>query len=294
MQEVREEEVLKQFMELMAKQNMGDQSKDFSDMMQYIVGIQMQLGVMIGELRDIKEQLAQMNGTQSKQAAETVVDITDMNELNEITNLEGKLSGLSGHLSELKNHLVETAKKAVDAFMEKGRAGMEKVFRKRMAVAKKTLTNCRKEMQAIAADCSRTADTVDRIGNELKQAKNSAANAGRILFGKEAKEASAEVQGVAFTRMVNAPVKGILKFAEENIRRIDQTLEKIERRENSAQKDEKETTGRTDQIEQKDEKKPEKASLIDKLHQKQEQVSSEQKEDFKEKTRNAPDKAEGR
>lgn len=272
MQEVREEDILKQFMELMSKQNMGDQSKDFSDMMQYIVGIQMQLGVMISELRDIKEQLAQMNGTRPEQAAETVVDITDMNGLNEVSNLEGKLSGLSGHLSELKNHLVETAKKTSDAFMKKGRAGMEKVFWKGMTVAKRALTNCRKEMQAIAVDCSRTADTVDRIGNELKQAKNSAANVGRILFGKEAKEAAAEVQGVAFTRMVNAPVKGILKFAEENIRRIDQTLEKIEKRENLAQK----------------------ASLIDKLHQKQEQVSNEQKDDSREKTRNAPDKAEGR
>lgn len=287
MQEVREEDIMRQFMELMTKQNMGDQSKDFSDMMQYIVGIQLQLGVMISELRDInselcniKEQFAQMNGVRPEQATENmfsqVVDATDINGLNEVSNLEGKLSNLSGHLSELKNHLVETAKKAVDAFMEKGRASMEKVYQKGMSVAKKTLTNCRREMQAIADDCSRTADTVDRIGNELKQAKNSAANAGRILFGKEAKEASAEVQGVAFMRMVNAPVKGILKFAKENIRRIDQTLEKIERWENSAYKDEK---------------KPERGSLIDKLHQKQEQVS---KDDSKEKTRNAPDKAEGR
>lgn len=281
MQEMKEEDVLKEFTELMMKQNMGDRSKDFSDMLQYVIGIQLQLGVMIGELRDIKEQLAQMNGMQqgktpeqrSGKASDKAENVIDLDGLNEVSSLEGRLSALSGRLSELKSHLIDTAQKTVNAYMEKGRMAMEKVFQKGMSIAKKTLTSCRTEMSTIVSSYSRTADTVDRIGNELKQAKNSTANAGRILFGKETKEAPASVQGVAFTRMVNAPVKGIIKFMQEDIGRIDKLLAQIEKHE------------------VKEKTNAEKESLIGKLHQKQEAIAIEQKNEPKEKERSAPDKA---
>ena len=55
-----ENDILKQFMELLNQQNMGEQSQDFMELFKYAAGMQLQLAVMAEELQAARQQLQQL------------------------------------------------------------------------------------------------------------------------------------------------------------------------------------------------------------------------------------------
>ena len=58
-QNIEENDALKQFMGLLNRQGMGEQSQDFMELFQYVAGMQLQLAVMTDELQGVKEQETQ-------------------------------------------------------------------------------------------------------------------------------------------------------------------------------------------------------------------------------------------
>lgn len=53
---MEENDVLKQFMELLNQQDMGEQSQDFMELFKYAAGMQLQLAVMVDELQGVRQQ----------------------------------------------------------------------------------------------------------------------------------------------------------------------------------------------------------------------------------------------
>ena len=64
---MEENDVLKQFMELLNQQNMREQSQDFMELFKYAAGMQLQLAVMADELQGVRQQLSQLQENQPKQ-----------------------------------------------------------------------------------------------------------------------------------------------------------------------------------------------------------------------------------
>lgn len=216
-----ENDVLKQFMELLGQQGMGEQSQDFMELFRYVAGMQIQLSVMVDELQGVREQLAQLQEHQPKAATESLVD--------KVSHLQEKITNLSKRLSVAKDHLVETAAQAVDAFKEKGREEMCKVLQKGISGVKSALAGCREQMMEVMTDYEKTANQIDSIGDELKQIGNSVSNVGRLLSGKGTKEVSEEKPGVGLTRVINKPVKSVVAGLRKNIDGIDKVFEKLNR-----------------------------------------------------------------
>ena len=52
-QNIEENDALKQFMGLLNRQGMGEQSQDFMELFQYVAGMQLQLAVMTDELQGV-------------------------------------------------------------------------------------------------------------------------------------------------------------------------------------------------------------------------------------------------
>lgn len=73
-QNIEENDALKQFMGLLNRQGMGEQSQDFMELFQYVAGMQLQLAVMTDELQGVKEQLSQLRENQPKTVTESLVD----------------------------------------------------------------------------------------------------------------------------------------------------------------------------------------------------------------------------
>ena len=215
-QNIEENDALKQFMGLLNRQGMGEQSQDFMELFQYVAGMQLQLAVMTDELQGVKDQLSQ-----SKTVTESLVD--------KVTHLQEKIANLSERLSAVKDHLAETATQAFNAFKEKGKAEMCKVLQKGISGVKSVLADCREHLVDVMMDYKKTANQIDSIGDELKQIGNSVSNVGRLLAGKGTKEASDEKSGVALTRAVNKPVKKAIARLEENLDSIDRMSEKLDK-----------------------------------------------------------------
>lgn len=218
---VEENDVLKQFMELLNQQNMGEQSQDFMELFKYAAGMQLQLAVMVDELQGVRQQLSQLQENQPKSVKENLMD--------KVAHLQEKITNLSERLLAVKDHLVETAAQAVNAFKEKGKAEMCKVLQKGISGVKSVLSDYRERLVDVMTDYEKTANQIDSIGDELKQIGNSVSNVGRLLSGKGAKEVSDEKPGVALTRLINKPVKKAVENLRKNIDVVDKAFEKLDR-----------------------------------------------------------------
>ena len=153
-QNIEENDALKQFMGLLNRQGMGEQSQDFMELFQYVAGMQLQLAVMTDELQGVKEQLSQLRENQPKTVTESLVD--------KVTHLQEKIANLSERLSAVKDHLAETATQAFNAFKEKGKAEMCKVLQKGISGVKSVLADCREHLVDVMMDYKKTANQISR------------------------------------------------------------------------------------------------------------------------------------
>ena len=119
---MEENDVLKQFMELLNQQNMGEQSQDFMELFKYAAGMQLQLAVMVDELQGVREQLSQLQENQPKSVKDNLMD--------RVAHLQEKITNLSERLLAVKDHLVETAVRASVPLRKKGKRRCAKFFRK--------------------------------------------------------------------------------------------------------------------------------------------------------------------
>ena len=135
---MEENDVLKQFMELLNQQNMREQSQDFMELFKYAAGMQLQLAVMADELQGVRQQLSQLQENQPKQVKENL--------MAKVERIQEKITDLSVRLSAIKDHLVETAVEAVNAFKEKGRTEMCRVVQKGISGVKSALADYREHL----------------------------------------------------------------------------------------------------------------------------------------------------
>ena len=218
---MEENDVLKQFMELLNQQNMREQSQDFMELFKYAAGMQLQLAVMADELQGVRQQLSQLQENQPKQVKENL--------MAKVERIQEKITDLSVRLSAIKDHLVETAVEAVNAFKEKGRTEMCRVVQKGISSVKSALADYREHLTGVMLDCQKTANQIASIGDELKQIGNSVSNVGRLLAGKGTREVSGEKPGVSLTRVINKPVKNAVENLRKDIESVDKAFEKLDR-----------------------------------------------------------------
>lgn len=220
-QNIEQMDVVKQLMEILEKQSMREQSQDFMEVVQYVAGMQIQLAAMVDELHGVKEQLADIQTGRHRSAKDSLLEAA--------SRLEGKITQLSEKLSEVKDRLLETASQAVCAFKEKGRQEMNKILKKGISGVQKLLDGIREQTVEVLTGYEKTANQIDSIGDELKQAGNSMANVGRLLSGKGTKDVSDEKVGVALTRAVNKPVKKAIARLKKNLDSMDRMSEKLDK-----------------------------------------------------------------
>lgn len=218
---MEESDVIKQFMELLSQQNMGEQSQGFMEMFRYVAGMQLQLSVVADELQGMREQLAKLQESQPKAVTERLMD--------KVAQLQEKAASLSERLSEVKDSLMQIAAQAVCAFKEKGKEAMCMAVQKGLSGIKSLLAGYQERLQEVKTDYEKTANQIDSIGDELKQIGNSVSNVGRLIAGKGTKEVSDEKPGVALTRIINKPIKDVAARLQKSIDTLDRALEKLDK-----------------------------------------------------------------
>ena len=133
----------------------------------------------------------------------------------------------------------------------------------------KLLDGIREQMVELLTGYEKTANQIDSIGDELKQAGNSVANVGRLLSGKGTKEVSDEKVGVALTRAVNKPVKKAIAGLKKNLDSMDRMSEKLDKIRNSLE---------PEKAAKKTKDKGTRTSLKEKLAQMQEKAGAQNRQ----------------
>lgn len=218
---VEENDVLKQFMELLGQQGMGGQAKDFLELCRYVAGMQIQLTVMTGELQGVREQLSKLQENQPRTVRYRLAE--------RVEHFQGKITDTSNRLSETRNRLIGIAAQAVRTFLGKGKAAMCKVIRKMILPVKKMLEGCRKQMAYAMADCQKTVNWMNSIGSEVKQIENGVSNLGRLLSGKDVKEIQGEKPGIGATRAISGVFKNIMAKLQKNINLVGKALNSLDK-----------------------------------------------------------------
>ncbi len=224
-EKIEENPAIKQLTELMKQQGMSQQSQEFTQILQYVVGMQIQLSAISAEVHMIREQLSAVQKGQPREA-EAGGRVTTINKMED---LQKKNSRLLQNLSAIKNHFIDTAEKAIKAFKEKGKEGMSKVLQRGISGAKSMLEGYRENLVNTKTNYEKTADRVERIGNEFKQMGTSAGNVGRLMVGKETKEVSHEKPGIVLTRAIDTSIKKNIDTMQKQIDGVDKALEKLDR-----------------------------------------------------------------
>ena len=255
---LEENDALKELTGLMEQQGMGEHSQEYMELFRYTLAMQVQMGMVLNELKAVREQLSQLQDSQPKTVKEKLVEQTE--------NLQEKGAALQGRLNRAKNSLLDTAAEAANAFMQKGKAAACKIIQKGLSIVRPMLAQCRNHMLDIMAGCVSAARQMDSIGTELQQIGNSVSNIGRLLAGKDTKELPPGKQGAGPARAAGKLFSSLAAALQKGINAAGKAVEKLDR-----------ISGSMENI-IKGAEKGGRDSVTDKLSQMKEKASEQQKE----------------
>lgn len=173
-----EQEQLQELLQILEDNGMKEEKKQVMGLAQYLDTMDEQLGAVLTELKEVKEQLGEIKDSGIKAAA-----------LRVVTRVEGKIQEAKSQVHAIKEKFMEGVKKTVETFHQKGVLALAKTvdFLGIQKGIQKIHTHL--EQSILAAD--RGMDRLGNIADEMHEAKTHMGNIGRELAGKERKKTTA-------------------------------------------------------------------------------------------------------
>lgn len=211
-----EQEQLQELLKVLEDQGMKEEKKQVMDLAQYLDVMDEQLGAVLHELREVKEQLGEIKDRGIKAAAVRVV-----------VRVEGKIEEAREQVHLLKEKFMDGVQKTMTAFREKGAAALGKAV-DFLGIQKGMLKiHTQLEQSILAAD--RGLDRLGNIADEMHDAKTHIGNIGRELTGKEGKTSSGRdiEKGAVFH--IQKAIYHVMGRMEAMKQRTETTLQKIDK-----------------------------------------------------------------
>lgn len=170
-----EQEQLQELLQILEDNGMKEEMKQVMGLAQYLDTMDEQLGAVLTELKEVKEQLGEIKDSGIKAAA-----------LRVVTRVEGKIQEAKSQVHAIKEKFMEGVKKTVETFHQKGILALAKTvdFLGIQKGIQKIHTHL--EQSILAAD--RGMDHLGNMADEMHEAKTHMGNIGRELAGKEWKK----------------------------------------------------------------------------------------------------------
>lgn len=170
-----EQEQLQELLQILEDNGMKEEKKQVMGLAQYLDTMDEQLGAVLTELKEVKEQLGEIKDSGIKAAA-----------LRVVTRVEGKIQEAKSQVHVIKEKFMEGVKKTVETFHQKGVLALAKTidFLGIQKGIQKIHTHL--EQSILAAD--RGMDRLGNIADEMHEVKTHIGNIGRELAGKERKK----------------------------------------------------------------------------------------------------------
>lgn len=216
---LREQGSIQTLLELLEQHGMEQEKEDVVRMADYIDSMEAQLGIVLKELGEVKNQLGVMQESKVKTFA-----------VHALQKVEAQVQTLRSQVGELKTKFVNRAEQAVMEFKEKGKEALG------YAVKGMRLTNGLQKLQSSLHTVMLSMDKeIDRLGNmgeELHAAKGHFKNAFLELRGKSSVKITERnpEQGIFFQaqKVLFQSMRSIHKL-EQKTERMRQQTERLER-----------------------------------------------------------------
>lgn len=157
---------------VLERNGLQKEQKEVEFLVQYLDGMEVQFAQVLEELREVKEQLSQIQDGGMKAS---VLRITEQ--------AQGKVQEVGGQLNRVRKNLIQSAGNALQTFQEKGKDALRK-FVSAMKIPS-ALARIQEGLHGTVESMNRQADKMKVLSGELHAAGGHIKNAGRIFRGKE-------------------------------------------------------------------------------------------------------------
>lgn len=199
------------------------EQKEVEFLVQYLDGMEVQFAQVLEELREVKEQVSQIQDGGIKAS---VLRITEQ--------AQEKVQGVGGQMNRVRKNLIQSAGNALQTFQDKGRDAL----RKSVSAMKipSALARIQEGLHGAVESMNRQADKMKVLSGELHAAGGHIKNAGRIFRGKE--QEKVEIQGT--DKGITAKIQKSFLALGGRLSSMEQTTDNLRRRlERFVQKEEK-------------------------------------------------------
>lgn len=215
------------------------EQKEVESLVKYLDGMEIQFGQVLEELRDVKEQLSQIQDSGVKAS---VLRITEQ--------AGGKVQEAGEKIHTVRKNLIQSAKNAVQTFRGKGKDALRKAVSSMKIPS--ALARIQEGLHGAVENMNRQADRMKVLNGELHAAGGHIKNVGRIFRGKEQKK----VEPQATDRGITAKIRKSFLTISGRLSSMEQTTENLRRSlEQFVQKEEKKPSVKVELKKLKEEKK---------------------------------------
>ena len=215
------------------------EQKEVESLVKYLDGMEVQFEQVLEELRDVKEQLSQIQDGGVKASVLRIAE-----------QAQGKVQEVGGQLNTVRKNLIQSAKSALQTFKEKGKDDLQKAV-SAMKIPS-VLARIQEKLHGAMESMNRQADKMEVLNGELHAAGGHIKNVGRIFRGKEQKK----VEPQATDKGITAKSRKSFLTISGRLSSMEQTTENLRRRlEQFVQKEEKKPSVKVELKKLKEEKK---------------------------------------
>ena len=215
------------------------EQKEVESLVKYLDGMEVQFGQVLEELRDVKEQLSQIQDGGVKASVLRIAE-----------QAQGKVQEVGGQLNTVRKNLIQSAGNALQTYKEKGKDALRKAVSSMKIPS--ALARIQEGIHGAVENMNRQADRMKVLNGELHAAGGHLKNAGRIFLGKEQKK----VEPQATDKGITAKIRKSFLTISGRLSSMEQTTGNVrERLEQFVQKEEKKPSVKGELKKLKEEKK---------------------------------------
>ena len=197
------------------------EQKEVESLVKYLDGMEIQFGQVLEELRDVKEQLSQIQDGGVKASVLRIAE-----------QAQGKVQEVGGQLNTARKNLIQSAGNALQTYKEKGKDALRKAVSSMKIPS--ALARIQEGLRGAVESMNRQVDKMEVLSGELHAAGGHIKNVGRIFRGKEQKKVEPQTADKGITAKIRKSfltISGRLSSMEQTTENLRRRLEQFVRKE---------------------------------------------------------------
>ena len=197
------------------------EQKEMESLVKYLDGMESQFGQVLEELRDVKEQLSQIQDGGVKASVLRIAE-----------QAQGKVQEVGGQLTTVRKNLIQSAGNALQTYKEKGKDALRKAVSSMKIPS--ALARIQEGLHGAMESMNRQADKMEVLNGELHAAGEHIKNVGRIFRGKEQKKVEPRTADKGITAKIRKSfltISGRLSSMEQTTENLHRCLEQFVQKE---------------------------------------------------------------